>query len=152
MHNWTTKVKVAVLTASCSALLATSSVSAQQRKAEKGRPSRQAKTESKPMTDQPIACNLFGLNAAERERRQELRNKLFLDTKSVRELSDGYAIGIPATKENILAAAEFISLERLCCSFFRFELAVGQTDEPLWLRITGKDGVKEFLKTELMRK
>ena len=104
------------------------------------------------MKDQPIACNLFGLTAAERQRQQELRNQIFSGTPTVRELKDGYAVGVPSTKENILAVAEFISLERVCCSFFHFDLEVGQSDQPLWLRITGGNGVKEFLKTELMKK
>jgi hypothetical protein len=81
-----------------------------------------------------------------------LRNQIFSGTPTLRELKDGYAVGLPSTKENILAVAEFISLERVCCSFFHFDLEVGQSDEPLWFRITGGNGVKEFLKTELMKK
>ena len=104
------------------------------------------------MKDQPIACNLFGLTAAERQRQKELHDQIFSGTPTVKELSNGYAVGLPSTRENILAVAEFISLERVCCSFFHFDLAVGQSEEPLWLRITGKSGVKEFLKTELMKK
>ena len=100
------------------------------------------------MTDPPIACNLLGLSAAERSRQQELHKLLFSRVENVRELSSGYAVGLPGTKENILAVAEFISLERVCCSFFRFELAVGRQDEPVWLRITGGEGVKEFLKSQ----
>jgi len=151
MHNYKTTVAVVVLAACCSILITALPASAQQKESSK-QSAKQAKTEAKPMKDQPIVCNLFGLNASERARQKELHKQLFSDLSNVRELSDGYAIGLPSNKETILAAAEFISLERLCCSFFQFELAVGQTDEPLWLRITGKHGVKEFLKTELMRK
>jgi hypothetical protein len=99
------------------------------------------------MTDPPIACNLLGLTAAERLRQQELHEKLFSQADSVRELSSGYAVGLPGTRENILAVAEFITLERVCCSFFRFEIEVGRQEEPVWLRITGGKGVKEFLKS-----
>ena len=100
------------------------------------------------MTDPPIACNLLGLTAAERLRQQELHKQLFSRAENLRELANGYAVGLPGTKENILAVAEFISLERVCCSFFRFELDVGRQEEPVWLRITGAEGVKEFLKTQ----
>jgi hypothetical protein len=144
-------IRVAALGACCSILFAAPSTSAQHKKASKGTV-RKTKVESKPMPEQPIACNLLGLTASERQRQQDLRTKLFSAQTSVRELSDGYAIGLPATRENILAVAEFISLERLCCSFFRFEMAVGQSEEPVWLRITGRNGVKEFLKTVLMSK
>jgi hypothetical protein len=46
---------------------------------------------------------------------------------------------------SILTAAEFISRERLCCPFFDMELAVSGADGPTWLRITGGEGVKDFL-------
>lgn len=108
--------------------------------------------ERKSMKDQPIACNLFGLTPSERQRQKELRDQIFSGTPTVKELPNGYAVGLPSTRENILAVAEFISLERVCCSFFHFDLAVGQSEEPLWFRITGKSGVKEFLKTELMKR
>ena len=111
-----------------------------------------AKPEKKSMPDQMIACNLFGLTEQQRRRQQELRELLFDRGQQVRELPDGYAVGLPATAENILAAAEFVTLERLCCSFFRFEIAVGGESEPLWLRLTGGKDVKEFLKSELLRR
>jgi len=111
-----------------------------------------AKAETKSMPDQVIACNLFGLTEQQRRRQQELRELLFDSGQQVRELPDGYAIGLPATAANILAAAEFVTLERLCCPFFQFELAVGGESEPLWLRMKGGKGVKEFLKAELLRR
>lgn len=101
---------------------------------------------------EPIACNPFGLSEQQRKRQRELRTLLFEAGQEVRELPDGYAIGLPATAANILAAAEFVTLERLCCPFFRFELAVGGTAEPVWLRLTGGKDVKAFLESELMRK
>jgi len=141
---------IVIWTAAICLLLTTVSSALAQQKKEATPANRNAKRNS--MKDQPIACNLFGLTAAERQKQQELQNQIFSGTPTLRELKNGYAVGLPSTKENILAVAEFISLERVCCSFFHFDLEVGQADEPLWLRITGGDGVKEFLKTELMKK
>jgi hypothetical protein len=124
----------------------------QQKQTGKETTTQQRTSESKSMTDPPIACNLLGLTAAERLRQQELHKQLFSRTESVRELQNGYAVSLPGTKENIVAIAEFISLERVCCSFFRFELEVGRLEEPLSLRITGGEGVKEFLKTQFKLK
>ncbi|MEK6302231.1 MAG: hypothetical protein AABO41_16095 [Acidobacteriota bacterium] len=126
--------------------------SAQQKRPVTKKPAPQVKSDTRSKSDQPIACNLFGLTEQQRSRRQELRELLFESGQEVRELPDGYAISLPATAANILAAAEFVTLERFCCSFFRFELAVGGEAEPLWLRLTGGKDVKEFLKSELMRK
>ncbi|HEY9710052.1 MAG TPA: hypothetical protein V6D48_17730, partial [Oculatellaceae cyanobacterium] len=48
-----------------------------------------------------------------------------------------------------LAIAKFIENERLCCPFFRFGLDVEPNSGPLWLRLTGGEGVKEILQTTL---
>jgi hypothetical protein len=135
--------------ATCSVLLITTSVFSQQKPTSS---ESRSNAERNSMKDQPIACNLLGLTPAERQRQKELRDQIFSGTPTVKELTNGYAVGLPSTRESILSVAEFISLERVCCSFFHFDLAVGQSEEPLWLRITGKSGVKEFLKTELMKR
>ena len=133
-----TMTRITMLAAVC--LLCLQPVSAQ----EKQRKS----TEKKSMNDQPIACNLLGLNKAQLKRQNELHQQLFSHKLEVRELPDGYSIGLPSTTENIMSVAEFISLERVCCSFFRFELEAGKPEDPLWFRITGGEGVKEFLKSQ----
>jgi hypothetical protein len=133
-------------------LLEPVAASAQQKQPTPRKPAPRAKSETKPMPDTPLACNLFGLTEQQRKRQQELREQLFEGDRKVRELPDGYAIGLPATTTNILAAAEFVTLERLCCPFFRFELSVGGNAEPLWLRLTGGKEVKEFLKSELINR
>jgi hypothetical protein len=151
MNNKMTTVAVIAL-AFASLLLQCPTALAQQKQPAPKQPAPRAKSETKPMPNTPLACNLFGLTEQQRKRQQELREQLFEDGREVRELPDGYAIGLPATTTTILAAAEFVTLERLCCPFFRFELSVGGNAEPLWLRLTGEEGVKEFLKSELMRK
>jgi hypothetical protein len=70
----------------------------------------------------------------------------------VRELADGYALRLPAENGMILSVAEFITLERMCCPFFSFELEVGRDEGALWLKLTGREGVKEFLKSMLEAK
>ncbi len=44
---------------------------------------------------------------------------------------------------------EFITAERECCPFFRFELIVEPDDGPVWLRLRGSDEVKAFVFGEL---
>lgn len=46
-------------------------------------------------------------------------------------------------------AAEFITLERLCCPFLSFQLAVAEEKGPLWITLTGPEGVNDFLRLEL---
>src|SRR5690606_13468209 len=58
------------------------------------------------------------------------------------ELADGYAFRYHANEYAELAA--FIANERLCCPFFRFTLDLSPAQGPIWLRITGGEGVKEY--------
>ena len=48
-----------------------------------------------------------------------------------------------------MAIAKFIENERLCCPFFKFGLELGPENGPLWLRLSGGEGVKEILQTTL---
>lgn len=97
----------------------------------------------------PLACNLGAFDAAERERHQALVHDLLAARQEVWELPDGYALRFTSERERLLALAEFVSLERLCCPFLTFGLDVEGASGPLWLRLTGRTGVKELLKLEL---
>jgi hypothetical protein len=45
-----------------------------------------------------------------------------------------------------MAAAEWVSYERKCCPFFTFALEQSADGGPVWLRITGPEGVKVFIR------
>ena len=64
-----------------------------------------------------------------------------------RELVDGYAFRFPA--ELYPEVVGFIANERRCCPFFTFGLEQPRNNGPMTLRITGAEGVKAFLQTEL---
>ncbi len=93
-------------------------------------------------------CDMGVLNDREQERHQTISLQIQKSVESVRELPDGYALRFAAESDLILALAEFITLERRCCDFFNFRLEV-EADGPMWLRMTGGAGVKEFLEGEL---
>jgi hypothetical protein len=96
----------------------------------------------------PIACDMTALDAAQRERQQVLMKKFHASLEETRALSDGYAFRLPADAATILSAAEFITIERLCCPFLTFALEVGPAGSPLWLRLSGRAGTKEFIEAE----
>ena len=62
-----------------------------------------------------------------------------------RELPDGYALRIPSDAGAVMAAAEWITLDRLCCPFLSYTLEIEREGGPVWLRLTGRPGVKEFI-------
>ncbi|MGH7703918.1 MAG: hypothetical protein ACREMO_12555 [Gemmatimonadales bacterium] len=64
-----------------------------------------------------------------------------------RELPDGLAFRFPS--EEYEAVMQFVARERLCCPFVRFTVELAPDRGPLWLRLTGPDGVKDFLRAEL---
>lgn len=98
-----------------------------------------------------ITCRRDGdaFNPHEGHRHRELLEQIQASIQEVVELPDGYAFRFPSEAEQILILAEFITLERRCCLFFNFKLEIESNNGPLWLRLTGGEGVKEFLKDEL---
>ena len=64
------------------------------------------------------------------------------------ELLNGYAYSIDPSDITLPEAAEWVTMETLCCPFLTLQLsASGQ--QPHWiLTITGPDGIKPLLDTE----
>lgn len=96
----------------------------------------------------PFVCNINNLNETQRERYRELLTKLNEHRQSIKELNDGYAFRFKADLQLIMAAAEFIAYERLCCPFFDLELAIEHDTNRLWLRLRGQEGIKDFIRNE----
>lgn len=75
--------------------------------------------------------------------------QLFATVQERQELPDGYTFRFALESELVIKIAEFINLERLCCPFFDFTVVVEPDGGPLWLKLTGWAGVKQFLLAEL---
>jgi hypothetical protein len=66
-----------------------------------------------------------------------------------KELKDGYAFKFAGTDKMVDELIEFIKTERECCDFFTFNLSISGDKSEAWLELTGVDGAKDFIKTEL---
>jgi hypothetical protein len=97
----------------------------------------------------PIACQMDALTREERTRRAELFGKLSAAVNQIRELPDGFALTLSQVPNIWMTAAEFVTLERRCCSFLTFALSIEAEDGAMSMSLTGRPGVKEFLATEL---
>lgn len=95
-----------------------------------------------------FACNMLALDAEQRNRHEALVHSLRVWQSEIRELPNGYAFRFSNATTMIRDLAEFISNERLCCPFFDFELKLERENGPLWLSITGREGVKPFIRME----
>jgi hypothetical protein len=91
---------------------------------------------------------MTAIPAADRRTHHQLIRRLMDDAAvDIRELPDGFAFHFPA--DEYPAVTEFVRRERLCCPFLTFTVEVMPEQGPLVLRLTGPDGVKEFIRAEL---
>ena len=97
----------------------------------------------------PIACDMTAIAPEQRGQHMATIKRLFGLVEKAHELSDGYSFKLPNDSEVVLMAAEFISLERLCCPFFDFAIDIEREGGPFWLSLTGRQGVKPFIMAEV---
>ncbi|MEO5888387.1 MAG: hypothetical protein ABIQ77_12070 [Anaerolineales bacterium] len=98
---------------------------------------------------QSLACDLTAIPSSVREEHVVSAPQLFALAQEVQELPNGFAIRFLNEPGRFMTIAKFIENERLCCPFFNFGLEVEPNSGPLWLRLTGGEGVKEILQTTL---
>jgi hypothetical protein len=92
-----------------------------------------------------LACRLDALDGEQRERHRAIWQQLQGAAVANRELQDGYAFGFSMDSALFVKAAEFITLERLCCPFLHFALELEPEEGSFWLKLTGGKGIKAFL-------
>lgn len=96
----------------------------------------------------PIACNIT--EAEQLEQRQTEITEMLRAAERVEELEDGYAVSFATDDQVASELLNFILAERKCCPFFTFELAFEAEEGPMWLRLRGPEGVKEFVREALL--
>lgn len=97
----------------------------------------------------PFACDRTAFTAEERKRHFEVVGPaLFALRKGVRELPDGYEFELPGDRRTFQLASEWAAGEHACCPFFAIDLHLEPEGGALRLRLTGRDGVKQFLEAE----
>jgi hypothetical protein len=91
---------------------------------------------------------MTAMSAEQRERHQVVSRQLLAATTGIEELSDGYAARFEPEPALLMLIAEFITLEHLCCPFFTLGLEAAPDRGPVWLKITGPEGIKPFIRVE----
>ena len=94
-----------------------------------------------------LACDFTAMDDEQRERYRALRRRLGEYFQEARELEDGYAFR--HSSKVLVALAEYVSLERLCCPFFDFAIEVGHGEDEVWLSMTGPEGAKGILEAAM---
>lgn len=94
-----------------------------------------------------LACQLTSPELVKRKQTvlAELRRQI-LESK---ETANGFVCKFKGGDGIIDQLSEFIKAERQCCPFFTFTLTIGKESKGVCLELTGPEGAKEFIKTEL---
>jgi glyoxylase-like metal-dependent hydrolase (beta-lactamase superfamily II) len=95
----------------------------------------------------PFACDPKAITAEDRKRYDQLFAMLFSSVEERRELPDGYAFRL-AEPISMASVARWMELEGKCCPFFDFQLERERERGALWMRLTGRPGVKQFIREE----
>ena len=95
---------------------------------------------------EPYSCNMGAFTEQEMAEYQELATHLRSSVQEIKELKNGFAFKLPA--DAVVATSQWINYERKCCPFFDFALEIPKDSGPVWLRITGERGIKDFIRTE----
>jgi hypothetical protein len=102
-----------------------------------------------PSAESPFACNRAALTAQARKWHFDvLSPALRARKKSIRELRDGFEFEFPSDTPTFQLVSEWATGERLCCPFFDIDVHVEREGGSLWLRLTGREGVKQFIRTD----
>jgi len=100
-------------------------------------------------TQTPIACDMTVIPPDQRQSHLTTSKNLFAKIQQIRDLENGYEFRLADEPGLMLELAEFIWLEKLCCPFLNFVIEVEQEGGPVWLRLTGREGVKAFIREEI---
>ncbi|HKI26586.1 MAG TPA: hypothetical protein VKA07_09685 [Candidatus Sulfotelmatobacter sp.] len=96
--------------------------------------------------ESPFACNRLALTPEKRKRHfDELSPALLTLKTGIRELPDGYEFQFPGDASTYSLLAEWVGGERVCCPFFDIDLRSDREGGPQFLRLTGREGTKQFI-------
>jgi hypothetical protein len=97
----------------------------------------------------PFMCSLEKtLTKEQREHKKHLTLKMEHARIQTQEIADGYVFRFRPTDISFAEIADWVATERVCCPFFDLAIEAERENAPLALRITGRDGVKDFIRAE----
>ena len=100
-------------------------------------------------SESSLACDMTAIAPEQRPKHLANSRELFSRIEESRELPSGYEFRLADGPALISQVAEFVSLEKLCCPFLNFVIEVQDEGGPVWLRLTGREGVKAFIREEI---
>jgi hypothetical protein len=99
----------------------------------------------------PFTCRIEKtLTKDQREHKKLLSLKMVAARMETSELPNGYVFRFRPEAVSFAEIADWVATERVCCPFFDLAIEAERENGPLSLRITGRDGVKNFIRMEFL--
>lgn len=113
----------------------------------------EAKGSGIEMTSQTgFYCNTKALSGEERVRHEALTKKLLAKRRETIETERGYEFQFAPEDISVAEVAEWVVAESKCCPFFDFHIDLENEGKLVCLRLTGKEGIKAFIRSEFALK
>lgn len=112
------------------------------------RAAQQEKESKVTKTETGFYCNIKALTVEERARHKTLSEKLMAKRAEIVETDKGYELQYKSTDVSVADVAEWVTMESKCCPFFDFHIDLEKEGRLVCLRLTGREGVKAFIKAE----
>lgn len=93
-------------------------------------------------------CNTRALSPVERASHMYLSAKLISARKTTVETETGYEFQFSPADVSLDELARWVRNEARCCPFFDFHIDLEEKASLLCLRLTGKPGIKAFIRSE----
>ncbi len=101
-------------------------------------------------TQNRFYCNSKALTPEQRAHHKQLGDKLALARRAIVETEKGYEFQFSPSDVTIAELAEWVTAESRCCPFFDFHMDLENQGKLICLRLTGEEGIKQFLRAEFM--
>jgi hypothetical protein len=99
-------------------------------------------------TVSPFYCHTRSLSVEEWAHKIRISAKMRNARVEIKELADGYAFRYQPGGVSLVELADWVDSEARCCPFFDMAISVERDGGPVWLMLRGKDGVKQFIRSE----
>ena len=115
-----------------------------------GRPTQESgKGDGQVITTQnKFYCNIKALTPEERAHHKQLGDKLTAARKAVVETEKGFEFQFAPQDVTIAELADWVVAESKCCPFFDFHIDLENQGKLICLRLTGDEGIKQFIRAE----
>lgn len=99
-------------------------------------------------TQNKFYCNIKALTPEERAHHKQLGDKLTAVRKAVVEIEKGFEFQFSPQDVTIAELADWVVAESKCCPFFDFHIDLENQGKLICLRLTGEEGIKQFIRAE----